>query len=125
MNEYPNTLDELVADMELNPDKYKHLQFILNRQKHINLGLGQLYLVVNNVGFGLYRLEDVDYSEGVILMSFTNSATGNKAEFSLDINTKHPQVFLVNWRDIEDMVYSEVTSNYTDHELQELENELP
>jgi len=108
MNEYPNTLDELVADMELNPDKYKHLQFILNRQKHINLGLGQLYLVVNNVGFGLYRLEDVDYSEGLILMSFTN-----------------PQVFLVNWRDIEDMVYSEVTSNYTDHELQELENELP
>jgi len=58
-------------------------------------------------------------------MSFTNPATGNKAEFSLDINNKHPQVFLVNWRDIEDMVYSEVTSNYTDHELQELENELP
>ncbi len=51
MNEYPNTLDEIVADMELNPDKYKHLQFILKRQKHMNLGLGQFYLVVNHREF--------------------------------------------------------------------------
>lgn len=66
MNEYPNTLDKLVSDMELNPDKYKHLQFILNRQKHMNLGLGQLYLVVNEIGFGLYRLNDVDYHNGIV-----------------------------------------------------------
>ncbi len=124
MDEYPNTLDELVTDMELNPDKYKHLQFILNRQKHIGLGLGQLYLVVNELGFGLYRLNDVDYRNGIVRLSFINPSTDNSADMSLDITNKHPQTFLINWKDIEDMVYSGIVANYTDNELLELNNEL-
>jgi hypothetical protein len=124
-NKFTATLDELIINMELYPDKYKHLQFILNRYKNHRMDFGQMYMVVNQVGFGLYRLDNVDYKEGVILLSFTNPATGDKAEFSVDINNKHPQVFLVNWSDIEDMVYSDVTSNYNDKELRELENELP
>jgi len=124
MNEYPNTLDELVSDMELNPNKYKHLQFILNRQKHMNLGLGQLYLVVNEVGFGLYRLNDVDYHNGIVRLSVINPATENSAHISLDITNKHPQMFLINWKDIEDMVYSGIVTNYTDNELLELNKEL-
>jgi len=124
MDEYPNTLDELVTDMERNPDKYKHLQFILNRQKHIGLGLGQLYLVVNELGFGLYRLNDVDYRNGIVRLSFINPSTDNSADMSLDITNKHPQTFLINWKDIEDMVYSGIVANYTDNELLELNNEL-
>jgi len=124
MNEYPNTLDELVTDMELNPERYKHLQFILNRQKHMNLGLGQMYLVVNEVGFGLYQLNNVDYHNGIVQLSFINPATDNIADISLDITNKHPQIFLINWKDIEDMVYSRIIANYTDNELLELNNEL-
>ncbi|TAL70304.1 MAG: hypothetical protein EPN88_06365 [Bacteroidetes bacterium] len=116
MHTCPNTLDELVVDMELNPDKYQHLQFILNRQKHMNLGFGQLYLVVNDDGFGLYRLDNVDYDSGVIRLSFTNPDTKNKAEILLDINNKHPKIFLINWKDIEDMGCPE-------YEFGELENE--
>lgn len=114
MNEYPSTLDELVSDMELNPDKYKHLQFILNRKKHMNLGLGQLYLVVNEVGFGLYRLNDVDYHNGMVRLSFINSATDNSADISLDITDKHPKIFLINWKDILEIVACEKQSNYID-----------
>ena len=124
MNEYPNTLDELVSDMELNPDKYKHLQFILNRQKHMNLGLGQLYLVVNEIGFSLYQLNDVDYHNGIVRLSFTNPATDNSADISLDITNKHPQTFLINWKDIEDILYSGIVASYTDNELIELDDEL-
>ena len=125
MQTYPNTLNELVVDMELNPDKYQHLQFILNHQKHMNLGLGQLYLVVNEVGFGLYRLDNVDFDSGVVRLSFTNPDTKSNAEILLDINNKHPRIFLINWKDIEDMFYFNVKSNYSDNELIELENELP
>lgn len=125
MDKYPETLSELVTDMESNPEKYKHLQFILNRKKQHNLGLGQMFLVVNNVGFGLYRLDDVDYKYGVLQLSFTNPATGNNAEIILDIINKHPQVFLINWKDIKDMVYSIILSNYSDNELLELDNDLP
>ena len=98
----PNSLSELVTDMELHPDNYKHLQFILNRQKHIGLGLGQSYLVVNNDGFGLYSLDDVDYENGVIQLSFTIPETGKKANMHVEIEHKHPQVFLINWEDIKD-----------------------
>ena len=104
MNEYPNTLDELITDMELNPERYKHLQFILNRQKHMGMGLGQLYLVVNEVGFGVYRLNNVDYLNGIVKLSFINPATDNIADLSLDITNKKPQIFLINWKDIEDMM---------------------
>lgn len=107
MNEYPNTLDELITDMELNPERYKHLQFILNRQKHMGMGLGQLYLVVNEAGFGVYRLNDVDYHNGIVRLSFINPATDNSADIRLDIADKHTQIFLINWKDIEEMVTCE------------------
>ena len=123
-NHIPATTDELLTDKELNPAKYKHLQFILSRQKHMGLGLGQLYLVVNEIGFGLYRLNDVDYRNGIVRLSFTNPSTDNSADISLDITKKHPQTFLINWKDIEDMVYSGLVANYTDNELLELNNEL-
>ena len=123
MYDYPNTLYDLIVDMELNPERYKHLQFILNRPEHMGLGLGQLYLVVNENGFGLYRLDDVDYENSIIQLSFTNLMTGNCAEISLDIINKHPQLFLINWLDIEDMVYKGVVYDFTDNELHELESE--
>lgn len=125
MYDYPNTIDDLIVDMELNPEKYKHLQFILNRPEHMGLGLGQLYLVVNETGFGVYRLDDVDYENSIIQLSFTNPMTGNYAEINLDINNKHTQLFLIYWLDIEDMVYKEVVYDFTDNELLELESELP
>lgn len=124
-NLLPATLNELIMDMELNPDKYKHLQFIMSRHKNPKMDFGQMYLVVNQVGFGLYRLDNLDYQEGIIILSLTNPLTGNLAEYRLDIYDKHPDVFLINWKDIEDMVYSEIASTYSDNELHELENELP
>lgn len=95
VNLYPATLEKLIIDMELNPDKYKHLQFIMNRHKNSKMDFGQFYLVVNQVGFRLYRLDSLCYHEGVIILSFTNPATGNMAEYRLDINNKHPDVFFL------------------------------
>ena len=55
------SLDELLDDMQDPSGKYKHLQIVLYRNKNsLKLGLGQKYLVVNNVGFGVYILNDVD-----------------------------------------------------------------
>jgi len=88
------------------------------------MDFGHMYFVVNKVGFGLYYLDNLGYQEGAILLSFTNPVTGNIAEYSLDINNQHPDVFLINWKDIEDMVYSEVASTHNDKELRKLENEL-
>lgn len=69
VNLYPATLEELIIGMELNPDKYKHLQFIMNRCKNLKMGFGQMYLVVNQVGFGLYRLDNLDYKQNAIYVT--------------------------------------------------------
>jgi hypothetical protein len=119
--QYPSTLQELLDDMQ--SGRYSHLQFILNRKKHHNLGLGQKYLVVNNIGFGLYELNSVDYKQGIIKMIFTNPDTGNPAEITLDVRNKHPETYLINWTDIEDMVYAERNFDCADDELLELEDE--
>jgi hypothetical protein len=117
----PNFLRDLVTDMELHPDNYKHLQFILNRQKHMGLGLGQLYLMVNNDGFGLYRLDDVDYENGAIQLSFTIPENGKKGEMCVDLKNKRPQVFLINWKDIQEIVKNDCLSrNENNNDLLEL-----
>ncbi|MCJ7449492.1 MAG: hypothetical protein MUO72_17590 [Bacteroidales bacterium] len=120
--QYPSTFDELIDDMQNHADRYKHLQIILNRKIEHSLGLGQKYFVVNNIGFGVYQLNDVDYSNGKIYMTLTNTSTGNTAEISLDVNNEHPEHFLICWNDIKQMAYAESTIDYTNDELLEQEN---
>lgn len=122
--QYPSTLDELIDYMEKHPDKYKHLQFILNREKHHNLGLGQKYLVVDNFGFGLYELNSVDYRYGIIKMKLTNPDTGNSFKINLNVNNAHPNLYLINWQDVEEMVFAEGNFGNADNDvLLELEDE--
>jgi hypothetical protein len=53
--------------MEKHPDKYKQLQVILTHNiNNRGRGFGQDYLVVSNDGFWVYKLLNVDYSNGVI-----------------------------------------------------------
>lgn len=121
----PATLDDLLNVMQDPSGGYQHLQIILKRDNTTDsrLGLGQEYLVVNKNGFGVYQLNDVDYIDGKILMRLTNKSNGNRAEISLDINNKCPQVFLLNWNDIKRMVYDEKTNNYADDVLLELDTD--
>jgi len=118
------SLDELLDDMQDPSGKYKHLQIVLYRNLNsLKLGLGQKYLVVNNVGFGVYILNNVDYKNSIIQMFFTNSLTGDKAEISLDINEKHPQVFIICWKDIKQMVFNEYVTDVAYDELLEFDFE--
>jgi hypothetical protein len=92
---YTLSLDELLDNMQSHPDSYEYLQVILSRKINHSLGLGQEYLVVSSDCFGVYRLNDVKYNDGVIQMVFTNKTNGNWAQICMDINDKHPKYFLV------------------------------
>jgi hypothetical protein len=109
---------------ELPDDKsgsYSHLQVILNRKYNRSLGLGQEYLVINDIGFGVYKLNHIDYSDGIILMTLTNITTSNIAQFSLDVNDEHPEHYLICWDDIKQMVYAGSACNIINDELLEIE----
>ena len=90
--EYPATLDELLDDMQDPSGKYKHLRIILNRNNtNRSLGLGQQYLVVNNNGFWVYHLLDIDYCNGVIQLKLKDIYTEEIVHISVNITDKHPE----------------------------------
>ena len=102
---------------------WKNIQTDISTKKHHNLGLGQEYLLVNRAGFGLYELNSVDYSNGIIQMIFTSSATGNTIKINLDVCNEHPDMYLINWKDVEDLVFTERNFDCADNELLEIEDE--
>jgi hypothetical protein len=95
--------------------KYNHLQIILS--KNDNRTLGQHYLVISPAGFGVYQLNNINYNNGVILMTLTSMDTKRSAEISLDINNEHPQYFLISWDDIIQMVKKEDVRKTSDNNL--------
>ena len=122
--DHPATIEELITAMEDPTGRYKHLQFILYRnESRLGLSFGQKYLVVNQIGFGVYELNSVDYNNGILQMLLTNPDTGNTAEINLDVNDDHPEYFFICWNDIKSMVYDEITNNYFDNELLEIDTE--
>jgi len=117
---YPSTFDELID--ELQSGDYKHLQIFLFRKKP-SLGFVEddRYLVVNSNGFGLYKLHDLDYKGNKIKLEFIDPETGKPATVNLDIHDTHPDLFIVNWKDV-----LELAKDYqpdTDDELLELDRE--
>jgi hypothetical protein len=120
--EYPATLKELIDDME--QGKYKHLQIILNRNsQYQTLGLGQEYLVVNGIGFAVYKLLNVDYINGEIILTLMNTENCKTGEIRLNIQNDRPEHFLINMQDLKEIIHAENGCYNMDDELLELEND--
>jgi hypothetical protein len=98
--ECPTTLQELLDDIQSYPDKFKHLQIILNRNDNCSMWLGQRYLVVNNEGFGLYQIQNINYTADIIQLELKNITSDELACVALDINDDSMHLILVCWNDI-------------------------
>jgi len=120
--QYPSTFDELIIDSQNHPEMYQHIQIIFSRKKDESWDIGQRYLVVNSNGYGVYILNNLDYRDGKIYMTFTNQYTMETEKMSLDINDKHPKHYFITWEDIKEMAYDEQTQDISDDELLELDS---
>jgi hypothetical protein len=116
--EYPLTLQELLDDKS---GRYAHLQVFMHRYD-LTPGYGEQYLLVKNNGFWVYRLDDITYNNGVITIVLTNAQTGNQGELCLGVNDRHPQLYLVSWNDIREMVRAQDACHVSNDDLQGLEN---
>jgi len=102
------SLDELIDDIQ--SGNYKHIQIFVYKDKPINnFGRDEKFLVVNNNGFGLYRLSNLDFSDDKIQLVFTDPATGNPVTASLDIKHTKSDLFIIDRKDIADLVYNDQT----------------
>lgn len=119
--ECPGTIQELLNEMK--SGRYKHLQVILNRNDNRGLGLGQEYLTVSRNGFGLYRLQDINYSAGTIQLELKSMTSDELACVSMDINAQHPKYYLLSWEDIKQMVYAEDIRYETDADIWDFQND--
>jgi hypothetical protein len=118
----PASINELVQEMERNPDLYQHLKIFLSREYTTDIpDFGEQYLAVSHDGFALYRLDSVDYQDGTIILSLTEQSTNQPVKFSVDINNLQPSCFFVRWKNIWDLVLDDcLRSNVDDIDLIEL-----
>ena len=121
-NTYPADIAALIDDMQAG--RYKNLQIMLYRNHPglgLGLGLGQQYLVVNPDGFGVYKLLDINYCEGVLKMGLTESLTGEPFEINLNVNDEHPEYIFICWEDIKNMVLDDIAYRFNGEDSLELE----
>ena len=121
-NTYPADIAALIDDMK--EGRYKNLQIMLFRNHPgmgLGLGLGQQYLVVSRDGFGVYKLLDINYCEGVLKMELTNSLTGEPFIINLDVNDQHPEYVFLFWEDIKNMVLDDIAYRFSGDDSPELE----
>lgn len=118
----PTSINELVVDIEKHPDRYQHLKIFLRHENSTGIpDFGEEYLAVSPSGFGLYRIESVDYQNGEIIISITDTSTKEVVTHSVDINNSHPTCLYVRWKDIKNMVFNEcMKRNINDNALLEL-----
>lgn len=119
---YPNSLNEMVREMEKHPDLYQHLKIFLRRESNNGIpDFGEQYLAVSHDGFALYRLDSVDYQDGRVLLSLTEQSTNQPVEFSIDIYNEQPSCLFIRWKDIWDLILDEfLNSDVNDGDLIEL-----
>ena len=118
----PTSIQELVQNMEKHPSSYRHLQIFLRRESNSGIhDFGEEFLAVSPSGFELYQLESVDYQNGRIILSLTDTSTKEVVTHSVDINNSHPTCLYVRWKDIKNLVFNEcMKSNVNDNDLLEL-----
>lgn len=119
---YPSTIDKLVQEMEQHPELYQHLKIFLRRENSTGIpDFGEEFLGVSPSGFGLYRIESVDYQNGSIIISLTDTLTKELVTHSVDINNRQPSCLFIRWKDVKNMVFSEcMKSNINEYDLLEL-----
>ncbi len=118
----PASIQELVHHMEKHPDVYQHLQIFLRRESSTGTpNFGEQYLAVSPSGFGLYRIESVDYLNERIILSLTEASTNKAVSYSIDVNNQHPSCIFIRWKDVKNLVFNEcMKRNVNDNDLLEL-----
>jgi hypothetical protein len=116
------SIGELIHDMKKHPEMYQHLKIFQRSANNNEIPVfGDEYLAVNHNGFGLYRIESVDYQNGSIIISLTDSSTNEAVVHSVDINDSQPSCLFVRWKDIKNMVFKDcMKSDRNDNDLLEL-----
>ena len=119
---YPNSIDEMVSEMEKHPDVYQHLKVFLRHENSTGIpDFGEDYLAVSPSGFGLYRINSTDYQNGRIILSLTEVSTNKAVNYSFNINEVHPTCLFIRWKDVKNMVFQGcMDSDQNDEDLLEL-----
>ena len=100
-------VQNLVDLMENSPDKYKHLQVFLHRERPDNSHQDYEFLMVSPKVFGKVRILNVDIEDDFIILEFLDCSTILVGNVKLDIHENNPQTFFICWRDIKQIVLDE------------------
>jgi hypothetical protein len=85
--------------------KYDHLQIILS--KNNNRKIGQKYLMVTKSGFGVIKLNHIDFNNNEVHMDLQDESSDIVKHISLNINDEGFKFLLISWDDIVKMVIND------------------
>ncbi|HQG78223.1 MAG TPA: hypothetical protein PLS58_12080 [Bacteroidales bacterium] len=108
----PQSLEELISDMENHPDQYQHLKIFLRRELNVDGSyLGKEYLAVSPLGFCLCRINNVEYKDGEIFISLTDTAADEEFIHTVDIHDGQPYTIFIQWKDILNLMSEKSSRN--------------
>lgn len=105
----PATLDELLETWEQNPSQFQHLKIFMRcYPTNDKPKLGEDFLVVSARGYGIFRVEDIEYEDGKIKLSLVVKSTNETVKYYLDINNEQPICLFIRWVEIKNLVLADI-----------------
>ncbi|NMC61316.1 MAG: hypothetical protein GYA51_18335 [Candidatus Methanofastidiosa archaeon] len=114
-------IQELINQMICTPDKFKHLQIFLQRDRKIDYGTETEFLMVSPRCFGKVEITDLIVQDDTISVEFLDCATQDVGYVHLNIHDKRPNTIFINWNDLKSLVGSGVCSSIDNSGLLEFD----
>lgn len=95
---------ELIDLFETYPDKYKHLQVFLHRERDTGVRPDNYFLMVSPRVFGKVEVLDLTVEDDNINIEFLDCTIKEVGNIRINIDDDKPQVLFICWRDIREMV---------------------
>jgi hypothetical protein len=103
------------------PDKFKHLQVFLHRERDTDIRPDDYFLMVTPQVFGIVKVLDLKVEGNFINIEFLDCTMQEVGSIKIDIHDARPTIFFICWQDVKKMVLGETISSYCNNDLLEFD----
>lgn len=108
----------LIERISNNPDKFKHLQVFLHRERDTDSRHDDYFLMVSPRVFGKVKILDLNVEGNFINIEFLDCTMQEVGNIRISINDEKPQVLFICWQDVRKMVLDETQTSGNDELLE-------
>jgi hypothetical protein len=99
-----DSLNHLINEMAASPERFRHLQVFMHREREENCNTNYEFLMVTSSSFGKVVVKDLTLVNDTIVLTVRDCVTGKVGDIILKISEVNPKVLFICWQDIKKMV---------------------